>query len=68
MKRNYEVKTFILKPFPFKGAMNSQSCGIIKIAILLIKTTYKNSIKFKRIRKNVSRYNFCLYFQINKNF
>ena len=37
---------------------------IIKFAIMLIETTCKDSMKVKIIRKNVSKYNFCLYFLI----
>ena len=41
--------------------------AIIKIAIIMIKTTSKDSMKVKRIRKNVLSYNFYMYFQSNKN-
>ena len=33
---------------------------------MLIKTTYKDSIKVKRIRKNVSKWNLYLYLLIQK--
>ena len=47
-----------------------RSPGVVKIAdimeivIMLIKTTYKDSVKFKRIRKNVLKCNFYFYFLI----
>ena len=39
---------------------------IIKILIMLIETTYKDQVKVKRIRKNVSKCNFCLYFMVQQ--
>ena len=76
----FEPRDKILLVTPWKNTMTSQSLfqnafilrkagvtnfnDIIKIAIMLIKTTFKGSIKHKRIRKKILNRSFIRY---NKN-
>ena len=59
-----DVITFILKDFYFRRLEVVSFAAIIKIATMLIKTTFKDSIKVKRVRYYVFKCNFYLYFLI----
>ena len=64
MDRNYNVITFISKYFYFKKARGANFADIIKISTMFIKTAFKDSKKFKKIRNCVIKCNLFLYFLI----
>ena len=67
MDRNYDVITFISKYLYFKKAGVAIFADIIKIVNMFIKTIFKDSLKVKRFRKYVSKYNLYLYFLYQQN-
>ena len=62
--KNYYFITFFSKYLYFKEAGVANFVEIIKISVMLIKATRKDSIKIKRFRENESKCNFYLYFPI----
>ena len=64
MNRNYDVVTFFQNTFILRRPGLAKFADIIKVATMLIKTTYQNSNKVKRIRNYVLKRNLCLYFLI----
>ena len=66
MGRGYGVKTFISKYLFLRRPGVANIADITKIAAMLIKITFKDSVKVKTIRKNVLKCNFYLYFLIQQ--
>ena len=64
MDRNYDVITFIQNTLILIRPRAANFADIIKIGIMFIKTTFRNSNKIKRIRNYVSKCNLYLYFLI----
>ena len=64
MDRNYDVITFISKCLYSRRPREANFAGIIKIATMFIKTIFKESNKFKRIRDYVLKCNLYMYFLI----
>ena len=59
MEKNYDVITLVLKYlYTLKKLGVTGFVDIIKIAIMLIKTTFRNSIRVKRIPNCVLKCNF----------
>ena len=60
--------TLFQKTFIFRRPSLANFADIIKIAIMFIKTTFKDSKKGKRIRNYSLKCSLYLYFWYNKNF
>ena len=56
MDRNYDVITFISNTFILRKPGVASFADIIKIATMVIKITFKDSKKVKRIRNFVLKY------------
>ena len=64
MDRSYDVITFILKYSFLRRPRVANFADIITIATMFIKTTFKDSNKFKSIRNYVSKCDLYMYFLI----
>ena len=64
MGKTYDIINFVSESFISRRPGVANFAGIIKIGIMFIRKTYIDSIKLKKIRKNVSKYNFRLHFSI----
>ena len=64
MGRNYDMIKFISRYFISRRPGVANFAGIIKITIIFSKTTYKESIKVKKIRNHVLNCNFYLLLPI----
>ena len=64
MGRNYDVINFFQNIFLLRRPGVAIFADIIKIVTMFIKTTLKDSIKVRRIRNYVSKWNLYLYFLI----
>ena len=62
MDRNLDVRTFVSKYLFLGRPREANFADIIKIATMFIKTTSKDSEKYKRIRNYVLKCNLYLYF------
>ena len=58
----YDVITLSQSTFVLKRPRVASFAHIIKIATMVIKTTFKDSKKVKRLRNYVLKYNLYLYF------
>ena len=64
MGKNYDVITFFQNIFVLRRPGLAIFADIIKIVTMFIKTTLKDSIKVRRIKFYVSKWNSYLYFLI----
>ena len=65
MNKSYDIITFILIFF-LRWPRIANFADISQIATMLIKTTFKYSIKVKRIRKNVLKCNLPVFLDMRK--
>ena len=64
--KNCDIKTFFQNTVILKRPGVANFADIIKVAIILVKITLKNSIKVKRVTDYTLKYNFYLYYPVWK--